>query len=131
MPATTYTANLIAKAHAHGTAYQGPDTVYLSLVTTTPTASAAGTEVTLGDYERVATTMSGWDDDAAGVLSNDVDIAYPEATADYDDDVLAVEAWTAATNGTRLWYIVLAAPKVIVTGMTPTFFAGDLVLEVV
>jgi len=70
MPATTYTANLIAKAIANGSAYQGPATIYLALVTDTPSASVAGTEVTDASYARVSVDITAWDDDDAGTLSS-------------------------------------------------------------
>jgi len=132
MAFTSYTANLVAKAQCHGTAYQGPATVYLALVTTEPSKTVAGTEVAVGDYERVAFNQStGFDDDDAGGLVTNVDVAYPEATADYVSDVVAVEAYDADTAGNRLWFIVLMTPKPIVSGMTPKFLAGDLTLELV
>jgi len=132
MPATAYTANLIAKALKNGTAYQGPAEVFLALVTTTPTKTVAGTEVTLGAYARVSFDQTtDWTDDGAGKLENTADVEYVEATADYDDDVLAVEAYTLVTGGTRLWFIILESPSAIVAGQVPKFYAGDLVLQVV
>ena len=132
MPATAYTANLIAKALAHGTAYQGPDGVFLALTTSVPTRIVAGTEVTLGDYARTAFSMaSDFADDGVGKLTTNKDVLFNEATANYDDDVLAVEAYTLAAGGTRLWFIVLQSPQVVVQGMTPKFFTGDLVLQVI
>jgi hypothetical protein len=130
MPATTYTANLIATALANGTSYQGPATVYLALSTTTPTATVAGTEVTLGGYTRKTFAQSGWTNNGTGGLTNTADLAWTEASANYDAAVVGVEAYTAATVGTRLWYIVLASPRTIVSGQTPKFLAGDLVLTV-
>lgn len=130
MALTTYTANLVAKAQCHGSAYQGPATVYLALVTDTPSKTVAGTEVTLGGYARAAFNQStGFTDDDAGGLENTADIEYPEATADYDADVVAVEAYDDASAGNRLWFIVLATPKTVVSGQTPKFLAGDLTLE--
>lgn len=131
MPATAYTADLIADALAHGTAYQGPTTVYLALVTTAPTATVAGVEVTLGSYARVSFAQTGWTSSGAGSNSNTADVVYPAATADYDGDVVAVEAYTASTGGTRLWYIPLTTEKTIASGQTPKFLSGDLVLSVV
>lgn len=131
MPATAYTANLIATALANGSAYQGPATVYLALVTTMPTATVAGTEVTLGSYVRKSFAQSGWTNDGAGGLTNTADIAFVEATADYDDDVVAVEAYTLVSAGTRLWWIELPTAKTIVNGQTAKFLAGDLELSVV
>jgi len=127
MPAAAEWAHLIADAAANGTAFQGPATVYLSLVITTPSKTVAGTEVTAGNYGRKTFAQSGWTNDGAGSLSNTADVAWLTATVDYDDDILAVEAWSAATNGTRYWYLILATPKTIVAGQTPKFLAGDLV----
>jgi len=133
MPATDYTADLIADALAHGSAYQGPATVYLALVTTVPTATVAGTEVTLGGYARKSFAQTGWTNDGAGGLTNTADIAWDEASADYDDDIVAIEAYDDDGDpaGNRLWYIVLTTAKTIVSGQTPKFLAGDLVLTVV
>lgn len=131
MPATAFTAHLIGDAIANGTAYQGPATVYLALTTTVPTKTVAGTEVTLGSYARKTFAQTGWTNDGAGDLSVTADQAFPEATANYDDDIVAVEAYSAASAGDRLWWIELTTPKSIVTGQTPKFLAGDLVLTVV
>jgi len=131
MPATDYTADLIASALANGASYQGPATVYLALTTTVPTATVAGTEVTLGSYARKTFAQTGWTNDDAGGLTNTADIEFIEATADYDGPVLAVEAYTAASAGTRLWYIELTTAKTITSGNTAKFLAGDLVLTVV
>lgn len=131
MPATTYTANLIATALANGTAYQGPATVYLALVTTTPSKTVAGTEVTLGGYARKTFAQSGWTNSGTGTLTNTADIEWSEATADYDNRVVAVEAYDQASGGNRLWYIVLSTPRTVTDGTTPKFLAGDLELQVV
>ena len=131
MPATAYTANLIATALKNGAAYQGPATVYLALATTVPSATVAGVEVTLGDYARATFAQSGWTNDGAGSLTNTADIDYPLVTENYDDDVVAMEAYTAASDGTRLWWIELTTPKIIFVGQTPKFLAGDLTLTVV
>jgi hypothetical protein len=131
MPATAYTADLISDALMNGAAYQGPATIYLALVIDTPSATVAGTEVTLGDYARKSFAQSGWTSDGAGGLTNMADIEFVTATADYDDAVVAVEAYTAATDGTRLWYIVLTSPMTVADGQTPKFLAGDLELTIV
>jgi hypothetical protein len=132
MPLTTYTANLIAKAIAHGTAYQGPATIYLALVTDTPTASVAGTPVTYGGYARASTDVSAWDDDDAGNLDNNVEIAFPDPTSGEDETATYVEAYDALTGGNRLWFEELVDP-VIINGDTPSvaFPAGQLTIPVV
>jgi hypothetical protein len=133
MPATTYTANLMAKAAAHGAAYQGPTLVYLALAVTIPTAGSAGTEVYAAEYARHEFNQTtAWDDDDAGALSNVADVEYPLIeTEDYDDEVVAVEAYDDPTAGERLWYIIFTSPRQFVVGETPKFLTGDLVLEIV
>lgn len=131
MPATNFTKHLLGDAAANGTAWQLPATIYLALTTTVPTASVAGTEVTLGDYERKSFAQSGWTNDGAGSLSNTADIEFVEATANYDDDVVAVEAYSAATDGDRYWWIELTTAKTVTIGKTAKFLAGDLVLTIV
>lgn len=128
MPATDYTANLIATAMAHGEPYQGPAEVDLALVTTTPTPTTPGTEITLGSYARVTYAQSGWTNDGAGSLTNPDVVAFPQATADYDAEVVAVEAYD--DSGTRLWYIPLTTPQTVLSGQTPEWLPGDLVLQV-
>lgn len=127
MPVSTYEANLIATAKAHGTAYQAPATLYLKLVTTQTTADTPGTEVTLGSYVPHTFAQSGWTNDAAGNLALTADITYPLATADYDGDVLCVEAWDTADDSghMREWYD-LASPLTVIAGQTPTILASDL-----
>jgi len=133
MPATDYTAHLIGDALANGTAYQGPATVFLALTTTVPTAAVVGTEVTLGGYLRVSFAQSGWTNNGAGGLTNTADIAFPEATANYDADVVAVQAYDddGVPVGNDLWWIELTTPKTVLAGQTPKFLAGDLVLSVI
>lgn len=131
MPATAYTANLICDAAAHGSAYQGPATIYLALATTTPSATVAGTEVDDEDYERSEFAQSGWTDDGAGTRTNTAVITWPEAAADFSGDVEAIEAYDAATEGNRLWYAILSAPVTYYAGEVPTFAAGALSFSIV
>jgi hypothetical protein len=132
MPATAYTANLIAKAAAHGSAYQGPATIYLALVTTTPSATVPGTEVDDDDYVRVALTQAtDWDDDDAGTLTNNLVIDWAEAHDDFSADVEAIEAYDADTSGNRLWYQLLSAPVTYLAGDIPSLEEGALTYSVV
>jgi hypothetical protein len=132
MPATEYTAHLIADAAAGGTAYQGLATVYLALATTTPTKTVAGTEITADDYDRKTFAQSGWTNDGAGNLENTAEVAWVLIeTEDYEDEVVAVEAYDDPTAGNRLWFILLTSPRLFVIGETPKFLAGDLVLDFV
>ena len=134
MPGATYTDNRIATAKAHGASYQGPATIYLAMVSTTPSKTVAGTIVQMGavDVETIAFAQTGWTNDGAGNLQNTNDVSGIEATGDFDDDVVAVEFYDNATpaSGNRLEFIILATPRTFTEGMTPKFLAGDLKSQV-
>lgn len=131
MPATQYLANLIAVAAMHGTAYQGPTTIYLELCSSTPSASVAGTPIVYTGYARTAFTQSNWTSNGVGGLSNSVPMSFPNP-AGGEDTAIAVEAWTAVTSGTRLWYEELQM-SVDITDNTPgvLFAVGALTWTVV
>lgn len=134
MPGTTYTDNLIATAKAGGAAYQGPATVYVAMVTTTPSKTVAGTVVQMGavDVDPIEFAQSGWTNDAAGNLENTGDIEGVELTGDFDADVVAVDLYDGPdpSSGNRLEFIILATPRTFTAGMTPKFLAGDLKSQV-
>lgn len=127
MPATAYEADLIAEAAAGGTAYQGPATIYFELVTTTPTASAAGTASGLG---RIAVTQSTfWTSDDAGKLTSAAEAVWNAAVSDVGT-VTHYERWDASTGGNRLGYEPLTTALAITTGQIARFAAGTLTLTV-
>jgi hypothetical protein len=134
MPGTAYTDNLIATAKAHGASYQGPATVYIAMVSTTPSKTVAGTIVQMGavDVATISFAQTGWTNDGAGNLQNTNDINGIEATGDFDDDVVAVEFYDNASpaSGNRLEFIILSTPRTFTAGMTPKFLAGDLKSQV-
>jgi hypothetical protein len=121
----------MAHAAAGSTAYQGPSTVHLALVTTTPSKTVAGTEVTAGNYARKSYAQSNWTVEDAGALVNPADISWTAASEDFEAPVVAVEGYDAATDGNRLWYIILENSRAIIAGQPPTFYAGDLELDFV
>jgi hypothetical protein len=128
MPASAYQANLLAKELISENA-----TVYLALTITEPSKTVPGTEVTAAEYARFEFHQgTDWDDDDAGSLTVNLDLDYsPITTEDYDDEVVAVQAYDDPTAGNALWYIVLVTPRLFVIGETPKFLTGDLVLDVV
>ncbi|MEN6426096.1 MAG: hypothetical protein ABFE13_12075 [Phycisphaerales bacterium] len=131
MPATEYLANLIAVAAKGGTAYQGPATIYLELVSDTPDADTAGTPIVYTNYARTAYTQSDWASDGVGGLSNTTVITFP-APGGGEDTAVAVEAWTASSGGTRLWWEDLTT-VVDITDDTPAllFSPGALTWTVI
>ena len=132
MPLDVYTANLIQKAKKHGTAYQGPTTIYLALVTDYPTASVTGTAVTDATYARLSFDQTtGWtDDDEGGLLATNA-LTWPEATADYSEDVVAIEVYTLAAGGQRLWYYLLDQPVPVLAGTSFELQADEFIDTVV
>ena len=110
MPCTEYWADLIAVAAKHGTAFQGPATIYLALCSDTPTKAVAGTPVAYTGYARPSYAVSDYASDGIGNLVNGaVVVTFPTPTGG-DDTAYYVEAWTAASAGTRLWFEELAEP---------------------
>lgn len=128
MPLDVYTANLIQKAKKNGTAYQGPATVYLALVTDVPTPTVVGTEVDDATYARLSFNQTtGWTDDDAGGLVATNALTWPEATADYPEDVEAIEVYTLASGGQRLWYYLLDQPVPVLAGTSFELQAGEFI----
>lgn len=80
------------------------DNVYLALVSTTPTAAAAGTELTGGAYARQPISMAAA---AAGAKQNDTIITFPVASADWAN-IVGWEVWDAVAAGNRRWFLPLA-----------------------
>jgi hypothetical protein len=110
MPCDESLANQIAVAEMHGTAFQGPTTIYLRLCSDIPTKSVVGTPVVYTGYAPVAWTASDWASDGIGNLVNDdVVVTFPTPTGG-DDWAWSVEAWTALSGGTRRWFEELAGP---------------------
>jgi hypothetical protein len=110
MPATEYWANLIAVAAKGGAAFQGPATIYLALVSDTPTKAVAGTPVVYTGYARPSYAQSDFDSDGIGNLVNGAVIVTFATPTGGDDWAYYVEAWTAASAGSRLWFEELADP---------------------
>src|SRR5665647_428344 len=81
MPCDAYWADLIAVAAKGGAPFQGPATIYLALVSDTPTNLVNGAVV----------------------------VTFPTPTGG-DDWAWSLEAWTAASAGQRLWFEPLSVP---------------------
>jgi len=126
--ATGYTntlGNTIIDHIFRNQAYTPPTTIYVALTTTTPSRSAAGTEVTGGSYARVSVAFSAA---GSGLSSNSGTLTWPTATADWGT-VTHVELYDASTSGNRLWFGALTASRTITNGTTFSIAAGDLDLD--
>lgn len=116
-----------------GTAYTAPGTVHVALFTVAPGETGGGTEVTGGSYARVAVaaTTAQWSDPALGTqgeTDNVNAITFPQATASWGT-VVAVGVFDAAAAGNLLFYGNLTQSKIVGSGDTFQFAAGDLNLS--
>jgi hypothetical protein len=130
--ATDTEENSILKARFGGAAETVPATWHIALTTTTPTDSAAGTEVTGGAYARVAVTnnTTNWPAPTTGTIANGAAITFPAPTAAWGT-VTHFELWDAATAGTRRYWGALTTARVIASGDgAPAFAIGALTISV-
>jgi len=112
-------------------------TVYIALYTDDPTDADVGTEVSGGDYARVAVNANGGADptwelaavDGAGYsVANADDITFPTATAAWGE-VTHVGIRDAAVDGNLLWHGALDESKTVGTGDTMVIAAGNIKLK--
>lgn len=102
--------------------------VYIALYTVAPTDSTNGTEVTGGSYARVD-SKGKWATPSGGSVSNNATITFPTATADWGTVVaFAIRTESSGTAGSMLMWGTLTANKTVLTGDTPSFGVGALVL---
>jgi len=108
-------------------AYSAPATVYVALYTVAPTDAGGGTEVSGGDYARVAVTNNDTNFPAAssGAKANGTEITFPTATASWGE-VVAFAILDASSGGNFLYWGDLTVAKTIGSGDTAKFAVGDL-----
>lgn len=114
-----------------------PTTKYLGLFTGTPTDDVGGglTEVpSTGAYARVSTVAADWGA-AAGTApatkSNTTVKTFPTATANWASgaNLTYFGIFSAATAGTLQAFGQLGVPKPVLSGDTPSFGVGALVIK--
>jgi hypothetical protein len=101
-------------------------TVYVSLHTTAPSESSAGTEVSGSSYARAAMPAANWSR-TNNVISNNQEVVWPTVTtAPYT--VLGWNTYDAATAGNRLYWGTITSttfqvgevPRIVAGAMTVT-----------
>ena len=110
--------------------YASPNPIYVALYTVAPSDSGGGTEVTGGAYARVSLDSSTADKwtlagAGAGLADNTAAITFPTATANWGT-VVSVAILDAATAGNFLLHGALTSSRVVNSGDTFEFAAGDL-----
>lgn len=102
--------------------YTPPTTVYVALTTTTPTDSAAGTEVSGNNYARTAATFGAA---SGGAISNSGAVTFPTPSGSWGT-ITHFEIWDASTNGNRLAWGALSQSESPINGNTVEFATGEL-----
>ncbi len=121
--------NQLLSAVLRNVSFSSPATVYAALFTVAPTTAytsgtPTGTEVTDGNYVRLATTFSS---PSGGVTSNSGTLTfYGAGKAAGTETVVAVGIFDALTLGNLLYFGNLAVSKVVGTGDTVSFAATTL-----
>ena len=116
-------------------AYVPPDTYYVALSTTAPSANGANfTEPTGGGYVRLATTAADWSPAAGSAPSqktNTVGFVWPTATADWagGTNLVAFGLFDAAAAGGLVITGPLDTAKAVLSGDTPMCNPGKLVVK--
>lgn len=90
------------------TAYTSPTTVYLGVLTVTPSDTAAGTEVSGNAYARQAITCSAPSGNSPSTCTNSADILFPVATPSNWGAIVAFGIYDALTAGNLLYWGALS-----------------------
>jgi hypothetical protein len=138
-----YLENKIIDHILRGTPYTAPSgNVYIGLLTTTPSDTGGGTEVSGGSYARanVAATLSGWtgthggsgavSSGTSGFANNATSIVFPAPSANWGV-VNGFGMYDAYTGGNLLFYGNLTIAKTINNGdAAPSFAANTLCIQI-
>lgn len=119
--------DFVLRAAAEHT-FTSPATVYCALFTTATADAGTGTEVTNANaYARTAVTFGAIGAATDGIISNSVEVSFPQATGSWGT-VTHMAIVDSATHGAGnfLYHGILGASKAIDTNDTFKFAIGDL-----
>ncbi|MBX3288445.1 MAG: hypothetical protein KF855_03775 [Acidobacteria bacterium] len=113
--------------HTFGRAtFTPPATVYVALFTTATQDNGAGTEVSGGSYARQAVTNdSDYWNRTDNVVSNDSQIAFPQASANWGT-VTHFALFDAVTSGNMLYHAAVTSPETVNINGQVVFEPGQL-----
>ena len=132
---SNYLENKLIDHLFRGVPYVAPTVLEFALLTSAPTDSGGGVEVSGGDYERVAVAASttsfaatnapasvnATSSGSSGTTSNNTAITYPQPSALWGV-VTCVGVYDSHVGGNLLWWNPLANPKTINAGDDPPSF---------
>lgn len=132
MPQSNYLGNAILDHVLGDDPYTPPATVYIGLVTSMPTPSTGGTEVSGGSYARVAVTNDLTNFPAAvnKTKTNGTAITFPQASGAWGSIVGAV-VYDASSGGNILMYGQFSSPRTVAINDTPSFNEDQLTFTAV
>lgn len=140
---TDYLENKMIDWFFRGQAFTPPVTFYVGLFTSSPSDSAGGTEVSTSTtgYSRpsIAASLANFagtqgagstvaSSGTSGTTSNNVDIVFPQATANWGT-VVAFGLFDAPSGGNLLWWGSLTVSRPVYSGDIPKILAGSLSLQ--
>lgn len=106
-----------------------PSVLYFALLTSAPSDTGGGTEVSAGGYARsslaVGTTNFNRLFIQGGSMTNKVPVAFPRATANWGT-ITHVAVYDASSGGNLVWWQPLSSSKTINEDDTFTWAAGEL-----
>lgn len=110
--------------------YAQPSALGVSLHSGDPGQTGASELDATGSYDRATATSAFGTAAVDGVISNDADITFPTATADWNSgsNISYAGMWDTTTRATGnfLFRIAIGTPKAVLNGQTPKFPSGDL-----
>ena len=138
-----YLENKLVDWLFRGQSYTPPATLYVGLMTSAPSDTGPGTEVSGGSYARVAVTASLANfagtqsagstvasSGTSGTTSNNGAVTFPAPTGNWGT-ITHFGVYDASTSGNMLAYGALTASKTVNSGdAAPSFGAGQLTIQV-
>jgi hypothetical protein len=134
---SNYLENNLIDRLLRGQTFTFPTNVYFGLLTSAPSDTGGGTEVSGGSYARVtvAASMANFagtqgagtttaSTGTSGTTSNNVNVTFPTPTASWGV-ISYVAVYDASTSGNLLLWGALTTPKTVNNGDAPPVFAPD------
>lgn len=119
-------ANQLLTASLTGNTYSGPESLYVSLYSTAPTASSSGTELSGSGYSRQTVAFS--IDTANSRAVNTAAVVFGPATADW----ATARAWAVVDNssgGNILYFSNFAPTQTLKETYTFSIGSGNLIID--
>lgn len=123
---TDYLEDRILNHILRGTASTAPTTVYLGLLSVTPSDSAAGTELTGNAYARQPITFGA--PSPSGTCANSAAVSFPAATPSAWSTAVATAIYDAASGGNMLYWAPLSPSQTVGINGVLTFPIGQIVV---